>query len=78
MWIASISAASTTSERPSIVVLIIRLVHMCPILPNRTSKFRKKCSVCLILENRSCVMREMFGCPILQKRTHWGRTGWVV
>ena len=59
-------------------VLIIRLVHMCPILPNRTSKFRKKCSVCLILENRSCVMREMFGCPILQKRTHWGRTGWVV
>ena len=24
------------------VVLIIRLVHMCPILPNRTSEFRKK------------------------------------
>ena len=46
---------------PVDVVLIIRLVHMCP-----------------ILENRSCVMCEMFGCPILQKRTHWGRTGWVV
>lgn len=56
VWIASISAASTTGERPSIVVLIIRLVHMCPILPNRTSEFRKMCSVCPILENRSCVM----------------------